>query len=138
MMTASMIYPQQTVANMIAGKLSKSKGVKYVVRKVTTGFQVVDETLFEQQKTASIKAMVAEVLKKTTPASNVVAVKTWAQGDAVSVTLKFRGESTAYVDAWLDGKPVSFGKGNLISWEKQGDDVLLKMTKAFAKKRGLI
>ena len=40
MMQASMIYAQESVARMIAGKMTKSHGVEYLVEKVTTGFRV--------------------------------------------------------------------------------------------------
>ena len=38
---AKMIYAQQSVARMIAGKMTISKQVQHVVHKVATGFQVV-------------------------------------------------------------------------------------------------
>jgi hypothetical protein len=127
MMQASMIYAQENVARMIAGKLTKSKGVEYLVEKVTTGFRVSPKAT---PKTAPKIIKEAEI---TSPKL----VKTWAQGDAVIISLKFRGESASYVDAWNNGKPISFGKSTLIAWELDGDYVLLKMPVSIAKKRGL-
>lgn len=42
--TAKMIYPNQAIANMIAGKMTKQKG-KHVVMKIATGFQVCPVTI---------------------------------------------------------------------------------------------
>ena len=121
-MQAAMIYAQSNVAAMIAARLTKSKGVEYTVQKVTTGFQVAP----------------INKLPPVSPVPIVNPVKTWEQGDALSIELKFRGESKSYVDAFVDDKPVSFGKSTLIAWEVKGDRVVLRMPKATAKKRGLI
>jgi hypothetical protein len=129
MMQASMIYAQESVARMIAGKMTKSKGVEYLVEKVTTGFQVRPKSV-----TAKPPKPVAKPAPKTIMA-------TWAHGDAVVIEMKFRGESTSYVDAWTDdGKPISFGKSTLIAWDivQAGERVLLKMPVHIAKKRGLL
>ena len=132
MMQASMIYAQESVARMIAGKLSKSKGVEYLVEKVTTGFRVAP-------KVAPKVVLKAPKIIKEAEITSPKLVKTWAQGDAVVIALKFRGESPAYVDAWTEnGKPISFGKSTLIAWELDGDYVLLKMPVSIAKKRGLL
>jgi hypothetical protein len=134
MMQASMIYAQESVARMIAGKLTKSKGVEYQVEKVTTGFKVRPKTLVDK-----LPAVAPVPAPKAAPKG----FQTWAQGEAVTIDLKFRGESPSYVDAWLpNGKPVSFGKTTLVAWEValiSGESrVLLTMPKSIAKKRGLI
>jgi hypothetical protein len=135
MMQAYMIYAQESVARMIAGKLTKSYGVEYLVEKVTTCFKVRPMSVTAKPPKPAPKMMGADFSK--TPK----AVKTWAQGDAVIIEMKFRGESTSYVDAWTDdGKPISFGKSTLIAWDivQAGERVLLKMPVSIAKKRGLL
>jgi len=128
--TSKMIYQQQKVAAMIAGRMTKSKGTEHSVYKVPTGFQVVAVT---KLKSGMPPAKPLPVIK---PVPVSLKVPT---GDAVVIDLKFRGEGNVYVDAWLaDGKPVSFGKTTLLGWEIKGDRVLLSMTKSMAKKRGLL
>ncbi len=127
--TAKMIYPHPDIAAMIAGKLSKSKGGKYEVHKVTTGYQVVLVTQCPPHMPPA----------KALPFESKTPGRTWAGVEFVVVDLKFRGESKVYVDAWTaEGKQISFGKSTLIGWEIKDDRVFLKMTKAIAKKRGLL
>ena len=136
MMQASMIYAQESVARMIAGKMTKSHGVEYLVEKVTTGFRVAP-------KAAPKVVLKAPQIIKEAEITSPKLVKTWAQGDAFAIELKFRGESPSYVDAWLpDGKPISFGKSTLIMWEVEEKEdcffVTLQMPVSIAKKRGLL
>lgn len=130
--TAKLIYPQRSIAAMIADKLSKTKGAKYEVRKITTGYQVVMVTQCPPHIPPS----------KPLPVTKSFALKIEHEGtdaDCIVIDLKFRGESKVYVDAWTnEGKPISFGKTTLIGWEIMGDMVTLQMAKAVAKKRGLI
>jgi hypothetical protein len=46
-MQAQLVYPQKHVAAMIAGRLSKSKGIEYVVEKIETGFRVAPVSLLK-------------------------------------------------------------------------------------------
>ena len=133
-MQAQMIYPQSNVATMIAGRLSKSKGTPYAVTKVTTGFQVAPVVKVEPKKPLPIP----------TAAAQSAAPKTWTGIAYHTAKLRFRGESASYVDAWIDGKPVSFGKSTLIGWEVEQEAgetmkwVVLRMPIPVAKKRGLV
>ena len=54
--------------------------------------------------------------------------------------LTYHSDSPKYVGAWFNGKPIYFGKTTLIAWERDfaTNMVLLKMTQATAKKRGLV
>jgi len=144
MQTAQLIYPQSNVAAMIAGRLSKSKGFAYTVRKVATGFEVLPLV-------APSMTPLLDALKKAKEAGIVIAKApivaeptkesvTWTGETSVQLAFKFRGESPKYVDVWIDGVAKSFGKSTLISWDVKGatGDVVVQMTKAHAKKRGLI
>ena len=143
-----MIYAQQSVARMIAGKMTISKQVQHVVHKVATGFQVVPVIVMQsamppakplpvmKPQPAAMAALIPEmagsVMKVTVPT-------TWTGTAFVVLKFKFRGESKAYVDVWSDdGKPMSFGKATLINWEKLDDRVLVKMPQTAAKKRGVM
>jgi len=92
---------------------------------VTTGFVVKPKNPLALQPNVQVKAVAAK-----------------GHGDAIVIDLKFRGESPVYVDAWKDGKPISFGKSALISWKIEtvsGEQrVFLRMAAAYAKKRGFI
>jgi hypothetical protein len=68
-MQAQLIYPQSNVAAMIAGRLTKSKGVAYVVTKVPTGFQVapfvpVADTIMKSIAAVAMNEAAAEVAAK--------------------------------------------------------------------------
>lgn len=127
--TAKMIYPDKAVADAIAAKLMQTKGKKYEVFKVSTGFQVCPITV--------CKAYVppAKPLPVKKPSFNDA-----PSGDVVIVTMKFQAESPKYLSVVNDeGKLMHFGKGTLIDWEiEDNKTVKLKMSKAVAKKRGLI
>jgi hypothetical protein len=130
MMQAKMVYAQQSIADMIAGKMTKHKGVEYIVEKVTTGFQVRPKTLLKPVTVA-----------KTSPIK--VNKPVLQNGANVTLKMKYRGESAVYIDVWTDeGKPMSFGKTTLAAWQVQkdfgGDWVTLTMPMSVAKKRGLI
>lgn len=125
MLKNAMIYQNQKVAVMIAGKMTKSKGVKYIVRQIELGYQVAPEVTPVELATPP----------KTTPTLSAMKTK---DGNIVVVQLKFRGESKVYVDAFLDGKPVSFGKTTLVDWTIEGDMVTLRLPKSVAKRRGLL
>jgi hypothetical protein len=132
-----LIYPSNGIAAMIAGKLTKTKGLKHDVYKVTTGFQVVPVTVCQDYMPPKkpLPVMDGATLKK------LIKDKAQAGGDVLTFTFKFRGESAVYIDIWMeDGSPKSFGKSNLIDWEVSDDKatVVLQITKAIAKKRGLI
>ena len=129
--TAKMIYPQQTVANMIAGKLTKSKGKKYDVYKVTTGWQVVPVNVCKPHVPPA-KPMPVLKLKK--------AAEKAAPANTVKIVLPFKMQSPSYVTALHDGKPIHFGKSNLIDWSISDDGVFVTMViaEAVAKKRGLM
>jgi len=88
MMQAAMTYAQESVARMIAGKLTKWKGVEYVVEKVTIGFRVSPKVAPKVQPKVAQTIKEAEITSPKT-------IKTWAQGDAVIIEMKFRGESTS-------------------------------------------
>jgi len=151
MQTAQLIYPQSNVAAMIAGRLSKSKGFAYTVRKVATGFEVLP-LLSPTPALSALKALVdadkakhahlynkVQYVPLTAPEPPKSGV-TWTGETSVQLAFKFRGESPKYVDVWIDGVAKSFGKSTLISWDVKGNtgDVVVQMTKAHAKKRGLI
>lgn len=129
--TAKMIYPQQAVANMIAGKMTKSKGQKYDVYKVTTGWQVVPVNVCKPHVPPAKPAPVLKLKKaseKATPAN------------AVKIALPFKMQSPSYVTALFEGKPIHFGKSTLIDWSISDDGMTVTMVipEAIAKKRGLM
>ena len=123
--TAKMIYSDKAVADAIAAKLMQTKGKKYEVFKVSAGFQVCPITVCPPAKPFQVKK----------PSYNGA-----SSGDVVIVTMKFQAESPKYLSVVNDeGKLMHFGKGTLIDWEiEDNKTVKLKMSKAVAKKRGLI
>ena len=141
-----MIYAQEAVARMIACKMTKSKGVEHVWTKIATGFQVSPikalPSAMPPAKPLPVKKpqTLMEAATAFTGTGNGIE-QSWTNPAHSLIELKFRGESPKYVDAFLsDGKPVSFGKSTLISWDRNltAGTVLLKMTNATAKKRGLV
>ncbi|MGK9084959.1 hypothetical protein KXR64_16585 [Brucella intermedia] len=142
--SGKMIYDTQAVANMIAGKLSKTKGVKHDVYKVTTGFQVVPVTVCKAYVPPAKPLPVtkpSEITKKIQTAAEV------ADSDKITLTFKFKNESNVYLDVFMpDGTVKSFGKSNILAYQIGPSSIVgetetlisLTMTKQFAKKRGLI
>lgn len=138
--SGKMIYETQAVANMIAGKLTKKKGVKYDVYKVSTGFQVCPITVCKDYVPPAKPLPVAkpaDITKKVQDAASV------PDSDKITLTFKFKNESPVYLDVYMpDGSVKSFGKSNILAYAIGGEpdhlNIALTMTKAFAKKRGLL
>jgi len=131
--TAKMIYPQESIAGMIAEKLIQSTGKKHIVVKVTTGWQV-----------CPVKVYQSSMPPKTPAPVKKPSITEVDSPDVVVVEFKFHSESLKYLNIIKDGKVLYLGKSNLIAWETtlgEGEDVptvKIKMNKAYAKKRGLI
>src|SRR5262245_61297167 len=106
--TAKMIYQQANVAAMIAGKLSKSKGLKHEVHKVATGFQVVAIKKLPDYVPPA-KPLPVQKPAMFTQNQGGTSGKSWTGVEFVILDMKFRGESKVYVDAWTaNGKQISF------------------------------
>ncbi|MCO5157909.1 MAG: hypothetical protein M9945_14365 [Aquamicrobium sp.] len=140
--SGKMIYETQAVANMIAGKLTKNKGVKYDVYKVTTGFQVVPITVCKDYVPPAKPLPVAKPADLVKKLQDEAAVP---DSDKITLSFKFKNESNVYIDVFMpDGTVKSFGKSNILAYAINVEEgtstptIQLTMTKAFAKKRGLI
>lgn len=140
--TAKMIYANEAVANMIAGKLTKKKG-KHVVMKIATGFQVCAVTVCQGAVSPNNAApyphqKAAYVAPKAAPASDV---------DTTIITLPLLKDTKAYLLVKLaDGSEKWIGKSTIISWSTaMNPDVIdvdaalvtMKFTTKDAKKKGL-
>lgn len=137
--TAKMIYPNEAVANMIAGKLNKAKG-KHVVMKIATGFQVVPVTICQAACSPNNPAPypVKTALK---PVSKPQA----SDADTTLITLPMLKDTKAYLLVKLEsGKELWIGKGTIIDWSKDigpGEaipSVTMKFATKVAKQKGLI
>jgi len=142
-MQAQMIYPQSNVAAMIAARMTKSKGFEYAVTKVVTGFQVAPKSntpLLDALKKAKNEGVKVTPMMKEFPDIFAPWKKLAIAHDTMNFTLKYHSDSPKYVGAWFNGKPIYFGKTTLIGYERDfaTNMVLLKMTQATAKKRGLV
>jgi hypothetical protein len=96
---AQMIYSRSNVAAMIAARLTKSRGVKYEVTKVDSGFRVA-------------------------PVPQVATVE---------IAMELKSVAPQWLCAFYAGKNFWAPRSALISW----DAGLIKMSKAYAVKRGL-
>lgn len=138
--TAKMIYPQQHVANMIAGRLTKVNGKPYTVYKVTTGFQVVPITKCESAMPPWPPKEVAEVVTTITAAKKIV--KTALSGELIVLKFKFHADrpKTLHVIGANDGGVKWLHKSGMVSFEIDEAAGIATVTypKKEAEKKGVI
>jgi hypothetical protein len=140
--TAKMIYPTETVAKMIAGKLTKHKG-KHIVMKIASGFQVCPVTVC-QGAVSPNNATPYPVKTPLTPASKPQV----SDADTTLITLPLLKDTKAYLLVKKpDGKELWIGKSTIISWDVSMDPdqiavdaalVTMKFATKVAKQKGLI
>lgn len=128
--TEQFVYPQRTVANAIADRMSKLKGVKHGVVQLPQGFKVTPIQVLPAYVPPSKPKPV-----QTTSLQSVAAPK---EGEQV-FNFVLIGEGITYITVLHEGKQKAFGKSTLLGWSKNDDGTIaLKMTTAVAKKRGLL
>jgi hypothetical protein len=131
--TAKMIYPTEAVAKMIAGKMTKQKG-KHIVMKIATGFQVCPVTIC-QGAVSPNNATPYPVKTPLTPASTPQV----SDAETTLITLPLLKDTKAYLLVKKDdGKELWIGKSTIISWDVDGDLVVMKFATKTAKQKGLI
>lgn len=134
--TAKMIYPTQQVANMIAGKLTKHKGVKHAVIKVTTGWQVAAVTVCAGAVSPHKATPIA------TPDYQVEAKAPVEQLDPSVVVLLFKLKAehpkTVHIVAESDGEVKWLHKSVMIGYtiDAEAGTVAVKYRKKVADKKG--
>jgi hypothetical protein len=133
--TAKMIYPTEAVANMLCGKLTKSKG-KHVVMKVTTGFQVCPVTVLKGyvgQKPGPLPTKEQAIPMKPSKTMN---------GDTVVLTFKFKADhpKTVHVIADNDGEVKWLHKSVMIDYKADPSTGLVevKYLRKVAEKKGIV
>lgn len=171
LMTAKMIYAKETVARLVAARLTKAKGVEYVFDKIATGFQVRPATgavapnatpstaektgPYTTVKLAPLAAPAKPVKKGTLTIkpkgppsmSPLLAAHVNAghiayfqadptEGMVLILHMPFKRESKGFVEGYVNGQIMSFGKSTLLSWAV-GQAATICMSVAQAKKRGL-
>jgi uncharacterized iron-regulated membrane protein len=141
---AQLVYPQKNVAVMIAERLSKSKGVEYGFTKVSTGFLVAPLGEKPQTKTVTnfaVQAVNAEaaIAELTTHAAS--GFPSLGNG-TLAVQMRCKSVSDQWIHATHEGKPFWVAKSSLVNWSTFEKNfqmwVVLHMSEAYAKKRGLL
>lgn len=146
METAKKIYPTEAVANMIAGKLTKVRQKKYIVMKVTTGWQVAPVTTCPSAVPPwppapyPVKGALQPngALYKKPSTSGVSKATSSASHETATVKIACTQETPKYIGVMLDGKEAWIGKSTLISYAIVDGMATMQMPMAIAKKRGLL
>lgn len=134
-MNKPMIFPDKTVAGVLAKKMGAYKGYEFTVKPVPTGFQVVSSVQELTPTVDKAKAVSAAPTKPKTPL--VVEVNT---DDTVTLTLQKVSESAEYFQFKHGATVLWFAKSNILKLQAQPavDTYDVTITKALAKKRKLI
>lgn len=122
------VYPQRTVAALIAERMTQIKGSKYDVVQIPQGFQVVP-----------IQTNDGHVITSKPQPTDFKLPSLLKDGE-VEFSFQLVGEGITYITVMHEGKQKAFGKSTLLGWDKDvlTNTIVLKMTVAIAKKRGLL
>jgi hypothetical protein len=133
---AQLIYPQKNVAAMIAGRLSKSKGVEYKVSKLAVGF-LVEPTVKPEPKTVTNFAI--QAANAESAMAKIVEGLKIDGSSYFQIEMPVKSISKEWIHARHDGKAFWIAKSSLADWGVTNPGFIkLVMTNAYAKKRGLI
>jgi hypothetical protein len=127
--TAKMIYPEMKLAQLILGKMTRRHpNGQWSIIDLPVGFQMTQkpEPTFGSH---SSPPPAPAPIKLSSPV-----------GPLVTITLTYGGQSPAFIECNVNGKKIWIGKSTLLAYDVDyaSKTVVMKMTTAYAKKRGFI
>ncbi len=141
-MQGQLIYPQENVAALIAGKLGKSKGIVYEVKKVTTGF-LVEPAPGQTIPISVVPDEDFQIIMPVKTAQPKPPFKTWTQNGEFNIDMVFKSESKEWISAKYGDQTFWVAKKSLIGWQLVEEHLepkkwRLTMSIPYAKSRGLL